>query len=195
MDGRWGSLPKRNSRKLVLTWSWLVVVALAATYSVDVALMWGAGGPSTATWGIESGTATLKEERVQVARSFGAEMDVRDRMDVIADLQRQQQVAAVPGIMIMDVLAAEGTVTSKGAQAGAELLPLGGIANTLTVLCNELGRFVTYHSDEHGFPILKGFGSCLASRSRRLASRMCRAIALSPAEPSSICCGRDFQPL
>ena len=32
-----------------------------------------------------------------------------------------------------------------------ELLPLGGISNTLTLLCNESGQFVSYTSDEHGF--------------------------------------------
>jgi hypothetical protein len=42
---------------------------------------------------------------------------------------------------------------------GAELLPLGGVANKLTVLCNETGQYVTYESDEHGFNNPQGIWS------------------------------------
>jgi hypothetical protein len=36
------------------------------------------------------------------------------------------------------------------------VLPLGGIARKLTVLCNETGEWITYRSDEHGFNNLEG---------------------------------------
>ncbi|MGH7853475.1 MAG: SGNH/GDSL hydrolase family protein [Candidatus Binatia bacterium] len=34
---------------------------------------------------------------------------------------------------------------------GSEVLPLGGIAKKLTVMCNESGEWITYRSDAHGF--------------------------------------------
>jgi hypothetical protein len=34
---------------------------------------------------------------------------------------------------------------------GDEVIPLGGVANKVTVLCNESGGWITYTSDEHGF--------------------------------------------
>jgi hypothetical protein len=39
---------------------------------------------------------------------------------------------------------------------GIEVLPLGGVANALTVLCNESGTYVFYESDEFGFNNPKG---------------------------------------
>jgi hypothetical protein len=35
---------------------------------------------------------------------------------------------------------------------GTEALPLGGISNRPTVLCNETGQYTIFDSDERGFP-------------------------------------------
>ncbi len=45
----------------------------------------------------------------------------------------------------------DGGVKSAISIGGGEAHPLGGIANKLTILCNESGSWVTFKSDEHGF--------------------------------------------
>src|SRR4030095_17214981 len=39
---------------------------------------------------------------------------------------------------------------------GAEVLPLNGISNRVTVLCNETGKYAIYDSDARGFHNPKG---------------------------------------
>jgi hypothetical protein len=48
-----------------------------------------------------------------------------------------------------------------------EILPLGGISRVQTVFCNEMGRYVLYSSDEHGFINRKESGRRERSRSPR----------------------------
>lgn len=45
----------------------------------------------------------------------------------------------------------DGALHSPIVVDGVEVLPLGGVAATPTVLCNESGEHVIYESDEHGF--------------------------------------------
>lgn len=94
----------------------------------------------------------LNHKRQQAARALGREYDTRTVLQVVRDL-RQQGTEAVPGVAPIMLLKRQdnGQVRSDLALNGAEFLPLGGIANKPTVLCNEAGTYVIYDSDERGF--------------------------------------------
>jgi hypothetical protein len=83
--------------------------------------------------------------------------DTRSKREVIKDL-RAEGKRAVPGLRPEVFLrtASDGTVHSILKISGREVLPLGGISDTTTVLCNETGSWVTYEADEHGFNNPKG---------------------------------------
>jgi hypothetical protein len=87
-----------------------------------------------------------KKKRQQVKefvkKEFGVEVDTRDRIEIIEDLRRQG-IDAVPSFIPRWLL--------KPEYDEGQIAALGGIANKVTVLCNENGSYVTYDSDEHGF--------------------------------------------
>ncbi len=85
--------------------------------------------------------------RVQAAQEWGVEFDRRTKLEVVTDL-RKKGVDAYPSIPAQELL--------KAHAVGAGLLPLGGISNKVTVLCNESGDYTIYESDEHGFHNPKG---------------------------------------
>ena len=111
-----------------------------------------------------------KEEKpkvaAKIAQEFGVKFDTRDRLEVIADL-RKQGIDAVPAILPRDFLRAKEdkeirepsdlpVLMHRGMRSvidihGEEVIPLGGVANKVTVVCNESGPWITYMSDEHGF--------------------------------------------
>jgi hypothetical protein len=80
------------------------------------------------------------------------DFDTRTKAEVVDDL-RQQGLDAVPAMDASILLEEErdGGIVSAIISNGAELLPLSGIGNRPTVVCNESGRYLTYTSDEHGF--------------------------------------------
>ncbi|MFY9585830.1 MAG: hypothetical protein WAT66_00085 [Actinomycetota bacterium] len=85
-------------------------------------------------------------------RKLGAHFDTRERLEVVADL-RNRGIDAVPAVfpsVLWDVQR-DGNVKSVISINSSEVLPLGGIAKKLTVMCNESGEWITYRSDEHGF--------------------------------------------
>ncbi len=93
-----------------------------------------------------------RNELVQLAKQYGIEFDTRERFEVINDL-RQRGIEAVPAVLPAALLKKQSEYTLKsaiGAQA-VEVIPLGGIANKLTVLCNQNGQYVNYRSDQYGF--------------------------------------------
>jgi len=75
------------------------------------------------------------------ARRFGIAFDSRDQFEVVRDLRRVGTDAYPATFPAWQGLPA----------GGSTLLPLGGISNVTTVFCNEMGQFVVYRSDEHGF--------------------------------------------
>jgi lysophospholipase L1-like esterase len=85
-----------------------------------------------------------QKEAAKLSKEFNMSIDARTGPEMVDDLRRQG-FAAVP---IMSPRAIE--------IRGSEVIPLGAIANKLTVLCNESGSWVTYESDEHGFNNPKG---------------------------------------
>ncbi|MCS6926682.1 MAG: hypothetical protein NZ578_12350 [Candidatus Binatia bacterium] len=92
------------------------------------------------------------QQRQRAARTLGMDYDTRTLLQVVLDL-RQQGVDAVPGVAPIMLLKRQGNdqVRSDLTLNGTEFLPLGGIANKPTVLCNEAGTYVVYDSDERGF--------------------------------------------
>ena len=89
---------------------------------------------------------------IRRAESLGQPFDRRSRSQVVADL-RAEGIEAVPRLVPAGLLedGPEGGVRSRITSAGGELLPLAGIANRTTVLCNETGQWAVYEADEHGF--------------------------------------------
>jgi hypothetical protein len=87
-----------------------------------------------------------------VSRKFGAHFDTRTKLEVVADL-RNRGLDAVPAIFpsVLWDYQRDGNVKSAISINGSKVLPLGGIAKKLTVICNESGEWITYRSDEHGF--------------------------------------------
>jgi hypothetical protein len=78
--------------------------------------------------------------------------DTRTWSEVAQDL-REQGVYAVPSVFAPALLEErkDGSRRSSVSIDGVEFLPFAGIANAVTVMCNESGKWITYTSDEHGF--------------------------------------------
>ena len=94
----------------------------------------------------------VRNEARAFAKRFGVEYDTRTRLEFITDLRNrgtQAVLTAAPDWFFVSDGA--GGVKSNLSVGGVELQPLGGIAQTLTVHCNESGSWVTFQSDEHGF--------------------------------------------
>jgi len=95
-----------------------------------------------------------KEEKalLKAAKEFGVQFDTRTLLEFINDLHKKG-IDALPVAFPLELLKeqGEGRVQSAIRIDGAEVLPLGGIANKVTVLCNETGKYIVYDSDEYGF--------------------------------------------
>ena len=88
----------------------------------------------------------------ELTKKFGIEIDTRTASEVISSLQKEG-VEAVP-ILVPGNSFVEGpnnSIKSVLKIRGEEIIPLGGISNRVTVLCNESGQWVSYKSDKHGF--------------------------------------------
>ncbi|MCX7353457.1 MAG: hypothetical protein NTY59_01230 [Alphaproteobacteria bacterium] len=93
--------------------------------------------------------ATTDQEPVRAARTDG---DTRSVRDVVRDLRGEgrQAYPVLSGRTLLSA-APDGTLHSRIAIDGRETLPLGGIADALTVYCNQGGAYLIYSSDAHGF--------------------------------------------
>lgn len=102
---------------------------------------------------VEAGSREQRQKAAKLAKQFGVNADTRDRVEVITDL-RKRGIDAVTHALILKLIGAW-EKDSNGISAlnvhGSEMIPLSGIANKVTVLCNESGAWVTYRSDQHGF--------------------------------------------
>ena len=89
---------------------------------------------------------------IRRSAASGSPFDPRSRGQVVSDL-RDAGIAAVPRLVPARLLEEmrDGTYRSRILSKGRELLPLSGLSNRTTVLCNETGRWAIYESDEHGF--------------------------------------------
>ena len=98
-------------------------------------------------------------ERAKAAKKWGVEFDRRRLLEVVTDLHKKG-IDAYPVIStpVISKILTDRNLRSKVA-FGEELLPLGGISNKVSVLCNEGGEYTIYESDEHGFHNPKGIWS------------------------------------
>jgi hypothetical protein len=80
------------------------------------------------------------------AAAAGVAFDTRDVWQVVADLRRDGR-EVYPAIVPAQFLASEG-IPGDG---GTRVYPLGSIAGTTTVGCNENGAYSVYVNDRHGF--------------------------------------------
>ena len=88
----------------------------------------------------------------ELTKKFGIDIDTRTAPEIIASLQKEGVDAApilVPGDSFVE--GPNNSIKSVLKIRGEEIIPLGGISNRVTVLCNEGGQWVTYKSDKHGF--------------------------------------------
>jgi len=95
----------------------------------------------------------VKKDAAALTKHFGVEIDTRTSDEVIADLQKDG-VDAAPIISPSNHLfirQGDGSIKSAIRIDGRELMPLAGLSNKDTLLCNEGGRWIDYRSDEHGF--------------------------------------------
>jgi hypothetical protein len=150
-----GSLCLRTSEKIKFTF---VSIVLATCLLVGELLLGGIRYVSE-TWPSEITEGTGRS-RANLAERLGVSFDRRTRLQVIADL-RKQNVDAVPASdpAIFESKNPDGTLTWNVSWAGHQLYPLGGIANKTTVFCNESGTYTIYDSDEYGFHNPRGIWS------------------------------------
>ncbi len=113
--------------------------------------------PEPTLWGEGHFEAGQKKQIVALAKKSGIDFDFRSRFEVIMDL-RKQGIGAVPSFIPLGLLReqADSSFKSEITINGAEFLPLNGISNRVTVLCNETGKYAIYDSDERGFHNPKG---------------------------------------
>src|SRR4029453_10312491 len=140
-------LPPRRKPLIVV----LAVVAIIGVYATDFLL--GSASPAWSgapMWNFDRSSPRARQEVAALARSFGVEIDSRDR-DERLQAFKSRGVDAVPALMLADILTSDRSLRTWHSGDGQEMLPLGGISGAFTVLCNEAGPFVTYTSDEHGF--------------------------------------------
>jgi hypothetical protein len=80
----------------------------------------------------------------KAAAANGVPLDTRTPVRVVLEL-REHGDKAYPSLWGLNqrvpVIQIEGT----------QVVPLGGISRSITVFCNESGRYLVYRSDEHGF--------------------------------------------
>jgi hypothetical protein len=94
-----------------------------------------------------------KEDAAELTRKFGQAIDIRSPSEVLADLKAAgaDVVPIVTPANDLFVTQQNGAIKSAISIDGREVIPLGGVSNKTTLLCNENGPWVWYRSDRHGF--------------------------------------------
>jgi hypothetical protein len=123
---------------------------MAVLYAVELVLAATAVGPppNVPLWLIERVPLETRKEIAVLAARSGESVDTRSRSELLDDTRRPG-TEIVPAVMIAEVMG-DGVAGSSESTQAHDLLPLGGISGTLTLLCNQ-GQVVSYASDEHGF--------------------------------------------
>ena len=127
-----------------LTAGVVVACGTVLAYSADIALAtrWlDFLDPATPVWSIGEALELNREKIRETAERGGVTIDKRRSADVIA-MMRARGRDVVPAVLL--------NITDP-VDGGGGLLPLGGISNRTTLLCNQSGQYVSYESDEHGF--------------------------------------------
>src|SRR5262249_23245494 len=82
-------------------------------------------------------------------------------LQVMRDLEKQG-IRSYPSIIPSILLTGDRNgpfLTPRLTIDGVPLLPLGGVSNVTTILCNENGQYTIYEADEHGFNNPRGLWS------------------------------------
>ena len=74
-----------------------------------------------------------------------SQLGEKTKYDVIRDLKKSKNIDVVPSIGPAFFL------EEKWINGGTDIFPLGGVSNTMTVLCKEDEEISIYKSDRHGF--------------------------------------------
>jgi hypothetical protein len=89
---------------------------------------------------------------LSLPRRMDPNYDRRTKREVVLDLRLQGDTAAVPIAYPSFLIYYPRTIPKPVRQIMATgLLPLGGLSDRTTVLCNESGKYAIYRADEHGF--------------------------------------------
>jgi hypothetical protein len=134
----------------------LCLSTVASLYAAEVLLILFPSllgiGVRPATTSVDGASEERKNEIRRLAEKFGVKFDTRDRIEVLIDAQARG-IDAVPAVYPSALLELQpgGSLKSIIRINGAEVLPLGGISNKTSLLCNETGDYIFYESDEHGF--------------------------------------------
>ena len=86
------------------------------------------------------------QQKAESAQKLGIDFDTRTPLEIVADM-RKEGISAYPR---------PDRFLRSEYGAGDELLPLGGVSNRPTVVCNEGFGHLIYESDERGFHNPKG---------------------------------------
>ncbi|MGE0095780.1 MAG: hypothetical protein AB7M05_12940 [Alphaproteobacteria bacterium] len=123
---------KRETRAAIAV---CLVAAVIGLYGADAFLVWRA--------------ARLPAE---AATRLGLENDPRSIRELIRDMARDGKTV-VPALWPALLLepGADGAARSALMAGGRETVPAGGVSGMTTVMCREVGPYVTYLADRHGF--------------------------------------------
>ena len=145
----------RRNPEFKVNFAFVCVSLIASAYGGELVLRFTdflLSGPRETVMHKVIASTEKKKEAAKLTKKFGVEIDTRDGLEVVTDL-RKRGVDTVPSIApsYFFVRQPDGSIKSAVNIHGNEIIPLGGVSNKMTVLCNENGYWVTYESDEHGF--------------------------------------------
>ena len=92
--------------------------------------------------GVPTSQSEIKS-RASIAQKFNMPFDARTKLEVVQD----QRANGNPLYLSMGAC----HFIPKGEQVPSAVVPLAGLSDVNTLLCNEGGSYVTYHSDRYGF--------------------------------------------
>jgi PAS domain S-box-containing protein len=142
----------RQSREFRVNAAIVCVSAAVSLYALELTLVLfpSALRPSVTLWG--DVPPKYQTEIVDLARKSGVNFDLRTKFEVVREF-RERNINAVPATVPLELLVRQpdGSFKSRIAFNGAEVLPVGGISDRATVVCNETGNYTVYDSDQHGF--------------------------------------------
>jgi hypothetical protein len=145
------SLRLKTIYKLRLLILWLAVTT--SVYAVELFLISSADADISPVMTLAANSSDKRKDAAALSKKFGVDVDIRTPEEVVADL-RKAGVDAIPIVTPANHLLINqpnGSMKSAIKIEGRDVIPLAGLSNTLTLLCNENGQWIDYRSDSHGF--------------------------------------------
>jgi GDSL-like Lipase/Acylhydrolase family len=133
-----------------------LVASCMAFYAMELFLKWRASsfyGQPLPVMTIFEDSSDRQRDAAALGKEWGMQVDPRSASEVLDTLRRTHPdaVQIITPSNHLFVTQPDGSVTSAIAVDGHEIMPLGAVANRVTVLCNEDGEWVYYQSDRYGF--------------------------------------------